>query len=128
MSINISTSMGFENSEIIKNNAKNILQQNGVETVKANNASQEIISFNNGLGFPAQNYVLMASTQITVNNTLRETLQYLKNHRNNTKKEPVLGELWAIMNTENNSSEENPYHGDLLDFEIDSNTKNIFAA
>ena len=28
----------------------------------------------------------------------------------------------------NEESEKNPYHGDLIDFEIDAKAKNIFAA
>ena len=128
MSINVSTSMGFGNQDILRNTAKEILQSNGVETAKQAEAAQKSVIFTNGMGLPSHQYVLMASTQITVNNTLRETLKYLKNRERRVKKEPVLGELWQIMSADNEESEKNPYHGDLIDFEIDAKAKNIFAA
>ena len=71
----------------------------------------------------------VASTQISINNSLKETLKYLKNHANKKSvKAPVLGELWNIFSSNNEASEKNPYKGELYDFEIDKNAKNIFAA
>ena len=128
MSINVSTFMGFENSEaMMKNNAKSFPQNNSVNTVNSN-TGENLTVYTNGIGLPSQQYVLMASTQITVNNNLRETLKYLRTRGRKIKKEHVFGELWQILNTENEQSEKIPYQGDLIDFEIDSNKKNIFAA
>ena len=63
------------------------------------------------------------------NNSLKETLKYLKNQANKkSAKAPVLGELWNIFSSNNGASEKNPYKGELYDFEIDKNAKNIFAA
>ena len=128
MSISVSTSMGFGNQELLKNNAKEVLQNNGVEANKNADVSQKSAVFSYGTGLPSHQFVMMASTQITVNNTLRETLKYLKNRERKVKREPVLGELWQIMTTDNEQSEKNPYHGDLIDFEIDAKARNIFAA
>ena len=53
----------------------------------------------------------------------------MKNHANKKSvKAPVLGELWNIFSSNNEASEKNPYKGELYDFEIDKNAKNIFAA
>ena len=68
--------------------------------------------------------IIQASSQIILNNSLKETLKYLKSHTNNKpKKQPVLGELWEIAN-----KEDLEYKGELIDFVIDSSLKNIFAA
>ena len=51
-------------------------------------------------------------------------MKYLKSQANKKQaKEPVLGELWNLF-----SKEEIEYNGELVDFEIDSKAKNIFAA
>jgi hypothetical protein len=68
--------------------------------------------------------ILRASSQITLNDSFKETLKYLKIYGNKkTKKEPVFGDLWNII-----SKEENDYEGELVDFVVDSSLKNIFAA
>ena len=72
--------------------------------------------------------VLKASTQITLNNSLTETLKYLRAHANDRRKEHSFGELWKILSVTNENAEKNPYQGELLDFKIDENAKNIFAA
>ena len=67
--------------------------------------------------------IIKASSQISVNNSLKETLKYLKTHANKKEiKKHVLGELWDTVKTEAE------YNGELLDFEIDLFAKNIFAA
>ena len=68
--------------------------------------------------------VIKASAQVTLNNSLKETLNYLKAHANDKrKKEYILGDLW-----QNLSENEDTYQGELVDFVIDTSLKNIFAA
>ena len=123
MGINVSTSMGFENKNLLKNTAKNILQNKGMDSAKAENAAQKVIydffeEPSTGLT------VLKASTQISVNNSLQETLNYLKAHANEKrKKEYVFGELWNTLSTGKDND-----IGDIVDFDIDYSDKNIFAA
>ncbi len=135
MGLNVSASLAYnlENRDILRNNAKNILSRGGAST----EATQKIIEktlFNNDSQIreayinPQMN-VLKASTQITLNESLKETLKYLREHANKKEnKKPVLGELWNIFETNNSASEQNPYRGELYDFVIDKNVKNIFAA
>lgn len=125
MSINISHTMNnsqFENRENLRNATKNILNRQGASAEATKKILEQAI-------FSEKNYntqfdVLRASSQITLNNSLKETLKYLKQHGSKkTKKEPVLGELWNIIN-----KEENIYSGELVDFVIDTSLKNIFEA
>ena len=135
MGLNVSASFTYnlDNREALKNAAKNILNKGGASA----EAAQQIIEktlFNNDTALREtyinpQMSVIKASTQITLNNSLKESLKYLKEHANKkVVKEPVLGELWNIFTTNNESSEKNPYKGELYDFEIDKNARNIFAA
>lgn len=135
MGLNVSASLTYnlDNSEILRSTAKNILNKSGAST----EATQKIIEktlFNNDIALREsytnpQLSVLKASTQITLNESLKETLKYLKEHANKkVAKKPVLGELWSIFTTNNEASEKNQYHGELYEFEIDKNAKNIFAA
>ena len=135
MGLNVSASLTYnlDNSEILRSTAKNILNKSGAST----EATQKIIEktlFNNDIALREsytnpQLSVLKASTQITLNESLKETLKYLKEHANKkVAKKPVFGELWSIFTTNNEASEKNPYHGELYEFEIDKNAKNIFAA
>lgn len=126
MGLNITHTMSsfqFENRENLRNTAKNILNKQGASA----ETMQKII---NQTVFPANSYnnpqasILSTSTQITLNNSLKETLKYIKSQANKKpKKEPVLGELWNIVN-----KEEVTYSGELANFEIDSSIENIFAA
>lgn len=128
MGINITHTMGsfqFENKENLRNAAKNILNKQGSDSQTTQKIIEQTI-------FDGQTYVnpqlsiLKASTQISVNNTLKETLKYLqKQAAKKAPKEPVLGEIWNLFNDTEN---ETPYTGELLDFQIDSSIKNIFAA
>ena len=124
MSINISTKMGFENREFLKNTAKEILQKSGADNEKSNELAQKTI-----LGSVLENSsnlsILKASTQITLNNSLKETLKYLQAHANDKRKKYVLGELWEALGNFDDSNENS---GELIDFEVDYNNKNIFAA
>ena len=135
MGLNVSMNYSYqlENRENLRNAARNILNNSGASS----EATQKIIekTIFDGDKQLKETYtnpqlsVLKASTQITLNESLKETLKYLKEHANKkVAKKPVLGELWSIFTTNNEASEKNPYHGELYEFEIDKNAKNIFAA
>lgn len=135
MGLNVSMDYSFQldNKENLKNAAKTILNKSGATS----EVTQKIIDqtiFNNDKAIKeiytnSQLTALKASTQITLNNSLKETLKYLRSHAaQKQQKVPVLGELWNIFSANNEASEKNPYKGELYDFQIDQNTKNIFAA
>lgn len=129
MGLNVSINYGFqfENREILKNTAKNILGNSGAPS----ETTQRIIdkTLFEGQEINPQLSVIKAATQISANNTLKETLKYLKSHANKKPhKTPMLGDLWNVLSANNEASEHNPYKGELVDFEIDKNAKNIFAA
>ena len=128
MGMSVSTSMGFENREYFNNSAQNTAQNNGAAAEKQVAVSTFAPEYANFKPLTTQQYILLASTQITVNNSLRETLKYLRTHAENKKRDYVFGDLWKIFNTENEGSEENPYQGELLNIDIEYNKKNIFAA
>ena len=125
MTINIMHTMNsshFENRNNLRNAAKDILNRQGATENGMKNILNETI-FSNRNPNP-QFSIIQASSQITLNNSLKETLKYLKSHTNNKpKKQPVLGELWEIVN-----KEDLEYKGELIDFVVDSSLKNIFAA
>ena len=125
MTINIMHTMNsshFENRNNLRNTAKDILNRQGATESGMKSVLNETI-FSNSNSNP-QLSIIQASSQITLNNSLKETLKYLKTHANNkTKKQPVLGELWEIANREDSK-----YEGELIDFVVDSSLKNIFAA
>ncbi|MBE7703701.1 MAG: hypothetical protein E7Z89_06600 [Cyanobacteria bacterium SIG28] len=131
MGLNITQTMTgfqFENKENLRNAAKNILENKGA----SQEATQKIIEktiFDNNTQIRdsyinPQMSIIKASAQITINDSLKETLKYLKNnaHKKITK-EPVLGELWNLF-----SQEEVEYKGELCDYVIDENATNIFIA
>jgi len=116
-----------------RNAAKNILANSGASGESSSKIIEETIfqqknSYTDA--YPnSQLAIIKASTQISVNGTLKETLKYLREHANQkVLKTPILGELWETFSVNNQASEENPYRGELVDFQIDKNTKNIFAA
>lgn len=133
MGLNVSTAMGFENKDFLRDTAKNILEKGGASKETSSKILEQTI-FENKKNFTdlypnSQIAIIKASTQISVNGTLKETLKYLRNHANQkTVKNPILGELWNSFAVNNEASEENPYEGELVDFVIDKNAKNIFAA
>ena len=132
MGINITHTMDlfqFENKENLRNTAKQILNKSGA----SNETQQKIVDktiFDSNtqikeLYSNPQLAVIKAYSQISMNNTLKETLKYLKSHANKKiTKEPVLGELWDKLN----NAESDSYKGELLDFQIDNTAVNIFAA
>lgn len=123
MGINITHTMNsfqqFENRENLRNAAKNILnrQTASQETVQKI-VDKTVFDCNPQLS------IIKTSTQISVNNSLKETLKYLKSHAAKKQaKEPVFGELWNIANSKKDIEK-----NELYDFEIDNSAKNIFAA
>ncbi len=123
MGINVSTSMGFENRDFLRDRAKQILQKDGAEKDKADKLAKSLNLYSSGkknIGLD----ILTSSTQITMSNSLKETLKYLNSHANDKRKQYVLGELWEKLG---NYDDENS-KAELLDFEIDYNLTNIFAA
>ena len=126
MDINVSTSMGFENQNFLKNAAQSILQKNGVNPEKAedivNTAIFETMTHTNTSDIS----FISTAAQIALNNSLRETLNYLKTRAN--KKKYVLGEIWEEFVLNQNENDAESYCGELYDYEIDENLENIFAA
>lgn len=123
MGINITHTMSsfqFENRENLRNAAKQILNKQGSSAEAIHKIVDQTV-------FPIQNsqqIILNMASQVTLNNSLKETLKYLKSHTNKkAEKEPVLGELWNIMSKKSYAN----YSGELQDFEIDENAKNIFV-
>ena len=123
MGINITHTMNsfqqFENRENLRKAAKNILsKQNASSETIQKIIDKTVFDYNPQLA------IIKASTQISINNSLKETLKYLKNHATKKQaKEAVLGELWNIVN-----SNKNVEINELYDFEIDNSIENIFAA
>ena len=74
-------------------------------------------------------YQEQVSRYKSIEDTLKETLKYLKSHaKKETKKTPVFGELWNIASANNQAAEKNPYQNELYEYQIDKDTVNIFAA
>ena len=124
MSINITHTMNsshFENKENLRNAAKNLLNKQGASAETTHRILEQAIFTNSAYNSPQLN-ILSTSAQITLNNNLKETLKYL-NQKSNKKeiKKYVLGELWEQVDKEE-------YQGELIDFEINFFTNNIFAA
>lgn len=131
MGLNIThtmNNMNFENRESLRNTAKEILNKQGASTEATNSILEKTIfnTQNKGGDFyiNPQLAILKASSQISLNNNLKETLKYIKSqaHKKQTK-QPVFGELWNLFNEEIEK-----YEGEMLEFEIDLNAKNIFIA
>lgn len=127
MGLNITHTMNnsqFENRENLRNTARNILNKGGASSEATQKIIEKTIFTSNSYINP-QLSIINASSQITLNNTLKETLKYLKEQANKKEtKKYVLGELWESIQDENR----NTYSGELLDFEISNFAKNIFAA
>ena len=128
MGINVSTSMGFENQNMLRNTAREILASKGASKESSSKILETTVFASDAYVNP-QLSIIKASSQITLNNSLNETLKYLKSHASKKMvKKAVLGELWDKLSANNQASEENPYRGELYDFKIDFSAKNIFAA
>lgn len=126
MGLNITHTMNsfqFESREHLRNAAKNILNKQGASTETMQKILDKSVFHTNSYE-NTQQTILSTSAQITLNNSLKETLKYLKSQSHNkSNKKPMLGELWNIVN-----KEEITYNGELADYVIDSSIENIFAA
>lgn len=131
MGLNIThtmNNMNFENRESLKNTAREILSKQGASAETSGAIIEKTIfnttNKNGDFYINPQLAILKASSQISLNANLKETLKYIKSQANRKQpKSPVFGELWNSLN-ENYDNQEN----ELLDFEIDVNAKNIFIA
>lgn len=129
MGLNITHTMNsfqFESRENLRKSAKNILNRQGATNSSMQNILQQTIFDEYRSPINSQLAVLKASSQISANTKLKETLKYLKNQAHKkTVKEPILGELWNLVNS---GEEDQNYTGELSDFVIDASLENIFAA
>ena len=128
MKLNISHTTGFqfENRENLRNTAKDILSRQGASKEFMQKFVDEAIFTQAKVkaDYNPQLAIIKASSQITLNESLKETLKYLKSQANKkVVKEPVFGELWELF-----SAEELNYQGELINFVVDENLNNIFAA
>ena len=130
LNVSVNYSNQYENKEQLREIAKHILNNGGANSESAKQVIDKSVFLANktmkDLYTTPQLDVLKASTQITLNNSLKETLKYLKSHSQKSLKykAPVLGELWKNLEASNSSYKDN----ELYDFELDKNAKNIFAA
>lgn len=126
MALNITQTMNsfqFESRDNLRNAARNILQRQGATPEMTQKFVEQALFTNDS--YNSQLAILKASSQITLNNSMKETLKYLKSQANKkVNKKPVLGELWKLLELK----DEEGYAGELIDFEIDSSAQNIFAA
>ena len=131
MGLNIThtmNNMNFENRDSLRNAAKDILNRQGASAETTSSILENTIfnTSNRGGDFYVnpQLAILKASSQISMNTNLKETLKYIKSQAHKKQaKQPVFGELWnSLIETEFNNENE------LLEFEIDNNAKNIFIA
>lgn len=125
MGINITqTSYNFENRESLKNTAREILnRQNSSKEPIQNILDETIFGSESSIYSNAQLAILKASSQISIDGRLKETLKYLKNNPvKKANKRVVLGELWDLFL----QSDHEP--AELPDWEIDYSAENIFAA
>lgn len=124
MNFNITSTMNnsqFENKENLRQAAKNILNRKGASTESTNKILEQTIF--SDYNRRAEIDILKLSSQITMNESLKETLKYLKTkNKEKTNKKVILGELWNSINSEED------YSGELVDFVVDSSLKNIFVA
>ncbi len=128
MGINVTQTMGgyqFENRENQRNAIKEIFaKQGGSEQAAEELLNRTIFNLSDSKVYSnAQLSILKAASQISLNDSLKETLKYLKNHSSaKITKKPVLGELWNLF------SQETYEYNDTIDWEIDYSAANIFAA
>ena len=120
--------MNFENRESLKNTARDILNRQGASSETTSSILENTIfnatNKNGDFYVNPQLAILKASSQISLNNNLKETLKYIKSQAHKKQaKQHVFGELWNSFN----ENLDNNYN-ELLDFEIDINAKNIFIA
>ena len=133
MGLNVSVSSDYENREILRSTANMILARGGASAEETKKII-DVALFNSNKSLKEiyttpEVLVLRGATQITLSESLRETVKYLQMHANKKSvAKPIFGELWNIFAANNEASEQNPYRGELFDFEPSKNARNIFAA
>jgi len=123
MGLNIihTNSFQFESRNNMMNAAKDILKRQGETTESADKFVERVFTSIKELD-NSNLAIIKASYQMKINDSLKETLNYLKQHSNKKlEKKPIFGEIWDSLSEEN-------YDGELIDFVIDENLENIFAA
>lgn len=126
MGINISSSMNFKNQQFPKKSAKEAAKKNDAESNEAENFSERVYSANSKSVSFIETNLFKSLADVALNNSLNETLAYLKAQTYDKHKKYVLGELWEQFNQ--NKTEDEIFQGELIDFEVDNNLENIFAA
>ena len=124
MGINVWTSMGFENRNFQNGTAQKTEQNSAKPEEKPAQISQSVKMYVPAEGFKTDLNIYIP-VQFTDNGSLKETLKYLQAHAKDKRKHYILGELWESLG---DYEGEDDYCGELVDFEIDSEIKNIFAA
>lgn len=129
MGINITHTMNnsqFENRETLRNTAKEILNKNNASKESIQKiVDKTIFNSDSERYYNPQLSIIKASSQISISNSLKETLRYLNSHAaSKTQKSPILGEIWDLFN----KTSDKEYNNELCDFVIDESAKNIFAA
>lgn len=126
MGINIShMSNGhqFENRERQKAVLKEIFGEDEKSEETVQNIADRIIPNYTENGAKCTLSIIKAASQISVNDSLKETLKYLKSCPiTKSHKTHVLGELWDMFTSEQYEA------NDVINFEIDFSATNIFAA
>ena len=129
MRLNINHTMNnsqFESGSNLRFTAKQILCKEGVKPTVAEEILNESVFFNNNGYKNFKQSEFNIATQIALNNSLKETLKHLRT-RNVDKKEkktPVFGEIWDSFKDREIIEDNN----EILEFVIDNNVENIFAA
>ena len=128
MGLNITQTLGsfqFENKDQLRQHAKSLLNRQGASEEVVDKIINQTIFKNESSAINSQLAILNTSSQIILNNNLRETLKYLKNNTSKKVfKKPVFGELWAISSHD----ESEVYNGELSDYIVDTSSNNIFVA
>ncbi|MCQ2739470.1 MAG: hypothetical protein MJ237_04500 [bacterium] len=127
MSINIMQTMNnyqFENRENLRNTARDILSGKKHSSEDIQKIIDRTFSLTDDSKYiNAQKSIIMASSQITLNKSLKATLNYLKSQSNNKKKQHILGELWNTMELPADTIIPDDLGEIIIDF-----SKNIFIA
>ena len=122
MGLNVSTSMGFENRNFLRNAAREILQRSGASKEVTSKIVDTLIFDKTYLS--SEQKALQAAAQITFSESLKNSLKNIKNKKQQKQiKAPVFGELWEKFNEKEQSDD-----FELLEFVIEDDAENIFAA
>lgn len=122
MGLNVSTSMGFENRNFLRNAAREILQRSGASKEATSKIVDTLIFDKTYLS--SEQKALQAAAQSAFSESLKISLKNFKNKKQQKPiKTPVFGTLWEQF-----SKNEQSNNFELLKFEIKEDAENIFAA